>query len=176
MNTSVNNTINEYMPLVKSVAKKWTKVLEKEYTKQDLISHGMEALWRCTKPGKYDPECGVTFGQYAKKAIQNEYGQLLAKGKYKGRFTKRLQSTTFVSSDEDDDLDELRATVVNCDNVIGLVNACQSLTHQEALVINRLYYDGYDGNEVGKELGISRQMVANIKNQALDKLKRKLSR
>lgn len=60
---SNNQTIQKYMPLVKSIARKIYSKLPKHYELEDLISDGVVGLLSAT--GRFDPERGVKFETFA---------------------------------------------------------------------------------------------------------------
>lgn len=171
----MNNTdkiINDYMPIVKKEAYRWRNVFNGVYTKEDLISHGMEAVWNCSKPDKYKEDSGVTFGQYVKKAVKNAFGQLLISAKRKNKLDAIMVSTTVEGDDGDEVLDILEFEK-NID--YDLYRCIDSLPDNEYNVITKRYMQGLDCVEIGAILGVSKQSVHATEHKALDRLKKRMN-
>src|SRR5687768_5391577 len=58
-----NETIQRYMPLVKSIARRISTKLPKHYDVEDLISDGVVGLLSATE--RFDPNRGVKFETFA---------------------------------------------------------------------------------------------------------------
>lgn len=131
----------------------------------DLEQEGQMALWRAIMG--YDPGRGWAFSTYAWVAIERHIWQVVARWERKTGFPKLPEAPNPLT------LAEKRLDVDQRDHVLREI--VHTLSPRLGLVIEATY--GLDGEEarslaaIGRELGISRERVRQLRNEALRQLR-----
>lgn len=156
------NIIEEYLPLVKSIAGKYS------YTHipfEDLVQEGTIGLWEAWK--RFDPDRDVKFSTYATYWIKKQILGLLDNEK-----KNSLDATEY--NDEVNMPSSINVTGIKMPSEITLP---ESLPVLEKKVITLLYgLDGtgsYDLAEIGVKLDLPRERIRQIKEKALRRLRKK---
>lgn len=139
-----------------------------EVSKDDLLQEGRIGLWRAILG--YDPERGASFSTYASIAIERRIWRATAVDKRRQRMVRQADP-----ADAYQELEE-RLWREQVEEVAG--EACQYLTERQRQVLSLVYGIG-EGIEpdtetargnlaaAGRYLGISRERVRQLRNDAL---------
>jgi RNA polymerase sigma-E/F/G factor len=167
--TSISDqTITEYLPLVISIAKRYTS---RRFPIDDLIGEGTVGLMEAAR--RYDPSNGATLGTYARPYIE----------KYILLALKQRNPTDSISLDAHPALKDaiedpvLSTEEVVCNNelreeLLTAMDAC--LTERQRLIITMRYLNEMSQTEVARHLSISQPSVARLEKRALTKLREKM--
>ena len=155
--------LNRHRTLIRAVIKRqWTGSV----AYADLEQEGRMGLWRAIM--RYDPTRGWTFSTYAWVAIERQIWQAVT------RWEKKTGVYTLPEVPNPLRLAERRLEVGQRNHVLREI--VQRLTPRLRLVIWAAY--GLDGEgarslaAIGRELGISRERVRQLRNEALRQLRR----
>jgi RNA polymerase sigma factor (sigma-70 family) len=169
--------IKEYMPLINARAKSFYRSsLKRRYEFQDLVSFAMEAVWKATK--KYVPG-EVTFGQYAKVAIDRKLIELKTSDSSKqnikntlsydimyahGEDDRWLHDDEFLSKDPDPYGELVRTRLRK-----KLRSGLDSLPAPERNLLTE-YALGDQDTDIAKRMSISKQRVGQLKKKSFGHL------
>lgn len=147
-----SDLITNHIPLVRSIANR----LDNPSLKDDLVGEGMVALVKCAE--KFDPDCGITLGAYAKHRIRGAMIHYLRKNS--GDATEPLGDyERTIGNDGQADTCALRDTLQHCLHPI------------EEWVIVKRYFDKNSFQDIESELGLTQERVSQIHSNAIRKLK-----
>lgn len=154
-------TIDEYLPLVKSIASKYT------YTAipfEDLVQEGTIGLWEAWQ--RFDPRKDAKFSTYATFWIKKRI--LEAVGKEHDASLDAAQFDDALSYNKSEEADEIKHTET--------VTFPASFPEMEKKVLILLYgLDGkgsYDLSEIGAKLGMPRERIRQLKEKGLRRLRK----
>jgi RNA polymerase sigma factor (sigma-70 family) len=149
--------INEYLPLVKGIAKNYKN---SGIPEEDLIQEGLIALWEAHS--KFDQKRNVKFTTFATHLIRNRILNIVTKEQKHTRATGSLNEEIEIESDKEPTAQRN-------------IKLPAELTDIERKVLVLLF--GFDGKgqrdltETAKELHISRERVRQLKEKAIRRLK-----
>ncbi len=154
-------TIEKYIPLVKSVALKYSHV---GILYEDLVQEGTIGLWEAWK--RFDPDKGAKFSTYATYWIKKCILEAVSKE----------HKTSHDAVQFDDELLHNKREVsedIECEETVVFP---ESFPEMEKKVLNLLYgLDGkgsYDLGEIGAKLRIPRERVRQLKEKGLRRLRK----
>jgi len=171
-----NEVVKQWTPLVKMLARSYSKHLGRWYEFDDLVAIGQEALWGCISYWREDG--GAIFKTFAYHAIVHRFEAI----KKYWRSNKRRGSIysdsiedpgegrprTELSIEADDQaLDHQRA-------LSGLRQAFGGLQPREGYVLEERFLGDRSLKEVGQALGVSRERARQLERRGLQKLRRSL--
>lgn len=169
--------IAQYMPLVKSRARSYLRSVHRYLEIDDLIAVGMAAVW--TAAETWRPEGGASFGTYVTTIVDRA---MLAQKTHLMK-SKRHAGTVSLTVGEGDDeqqweLDggwetpeQLAFAVVRAHAVQGAIDA---LPHRERDLIERRFWNDQTLEEVGHDMGLTKQRVAQIQDEAFRMMRPRL--
>jgi len=154
-------TIEKYMPLVKSIASKYSYV---GIPYEDLVQEGTIGLWEAWK--RFDPDKGAKFSTYAIYWIKKYILEAVSKEHKTSHNAVHLDDA--ISHNKNEQVYEIEPK--------GKVTFPESFPKMEQKVLNLLYgLDGkgsYDLGEIGEKLGITRERVRQLKEKGLRRLRK----
>ncbi len=170
-----NLLVESNLRLVVSIAKK--SVASSALTLDDLVSVGNAALLRAVE--QFDYRRGFRFSTYAYKAIQRSiYGLLTSENRHQERFAPDVRDATqsLIKDASAADRAEIIAREAR-DEVRQLLSV---LTSRERRVVAARFGLERDAKprsfqNIGDEVGLSKQRVASIFSEALGKLRRAIT-
>lgn len=134
---SNNETIQRYMPLVKSIARRISTKLPKHYDLEDLVSDGVVGLLSATE--RFDPNRGVKFETFATYYIKGSILDNLPKiptNKTSGAAkTKPEEEIDSSADDEEDDSNSLSSEEVESESNL-LYNKISQMTYSYILSLD----------------------------------------
>lgn len=155
-----NDALIKILEVFKPIIKKYSNLLEKEDTEQDLNIHIINVIKKIDINNK-DFENDKIIISYISKSIRNEYIRL---SKNKSKIINNEKGLDY----------NLETECFDFFYEIELINLLEVLTEKEAYIIKLIYIDLFSVKEVSDYMKISRQAVNQTKNKALKKLKRYL--
>lgn len=170
--------IARYMPLARSFARKYAGELPL-HTFDDLLSIAMEALWRATE--RWVPERGATFVTFAGQCITHALWLEIKRSRAQRRIPVReLLSTSPVNSD--DGYFDLPSDAKTPEEILSeravkgtVTSLMRGLDTRRKLVIRRRYQAGATLEQIGAELGVTRERARQLEVEALGKMRRVLA-
>lgn len=157
-----NRIISSNCSLVFDCVQKHASRLKSNVDRSELIERGTESLINAAD--NFDPWRGFRFSTYACNAIKN------------GFFNRPTKSISVISVEEVDDVRKIAATQ-NENRALWierLNKASSCLTHREINILIDRFKKKMKLHDVGKQLGITKERVRQIQNEALNTLKKKL--
>ena len=152
-----NNSLLEIIEIFNPLISKYSRLLDKEDTRQDLIIHLIKVLTNIPIENKRVLKNKEIIG-YIAKSIRNEYIKL-SKKRDKIRLNEMELSLDIEISHED------------CKTEFEILDMFKFLTKKEAYIMKLLYVYYLSVSEVADYMKISRQAVNQSKNRALKKIK-----
>ena len=150
-----NNSLLEIIEIFNPLISKYSRLLDKEDTRQDLIIHLIKVLNNIPIDNKRVLKNKEIIG-YIAKSIRNEYIKL-SKKRDKIRLNEMELSLDIKISHED------------CKTEFEILDMFKVLTKKEAYIMKLLYVYYLSVSEVADYMKISRQAVNQSKNRALKK-------
>ena len=129
---SSNETINKYMPLVKSIARRISIKLPKHYDIEDLVSDGVVGLLSATE--RFDPTRGVKFETFATYYIKGAILDNLPKIPT-NKTTVKVKPEDHLNEEEDDDSNSLSSEEVESESNL-LYNKITQMTYSYILSLD----------------------------------------
>lgn len=153
-----NNSLEEIIELFNPVINKYSRLLDGEDTRQDLIIHIIKVLNKI-------PIDKIKFYQdkailgYIVKAVRNQYIYLSKKNSKKNLNETSLNFEWEIGYDE-------------FESELELLDLFEILTEKESFIIKSIYVYYLSISEIADYMNISRQAVNQSKNRALKKLEK----
>ncbi len=168
---SNNETIQRYMPLVKSIARRISTKLPKHYDVEDLISDGVVGLLSATE--RFDPTRGVKFETFAtyyiKGAILDNLPKVPTVKTPNYTPTAKVEPT---NSDEEQDNESLSSEEVESDSNL-LYNKISQMTYSYVLSLDApTGGEQEDGYSLLSQLGSVDSVQSDIEFEELQDLLR----
>jgi RNA polymerase sigma factor (sigma-70 family) len=166
----------EFLPDVRRQAKRWRQACAGLMDYDDLVAIGTVALWCAIE--SYSSERGA-FPNFARSCVRHA----METCKESCRVQRRRVPAGSQSLDDESGTEHfrVRSTTPQPDDLVAhhrtateLRNAAASLEPSERLVLDRRFHDEATCDEVGAELGVSRQRAHQIERAALRKVKKRL--
>lgn len=176
-----NQLVKDNMPLVYHIAKKF-KALPPDLNFEDFVQEGMLGLIHAA--GKFDSSLGVKFGTYAGRCITAFILNFVG-----NRKRTRARKFIFISGDapahpgEDtslfnnlsDEAESPEECVVQEDfeakRAEAVHSALRALPERERIVTEFYFLQSYTLEQIGAEIGVTRERVRQIKEKALTSLR-----
>ena len=152
-----NNSLLEIIEIFNLLISKYSRLLDKEDTRQDLIIHLIKVLTNIPIENKRVLKNKEIIG-YIAKSIRNEYIKL-SKKRDKIRLNEMELSLDIKISHED------------CKTEFEILDMFKVLTKKEAYIMKLLYVYYLSVSEVADYMKISRQAVNQSKNRSLKKIR-----
>ncbi len=172
--------VKQWTPLVCKIAARYAGRLSRWYEFSDLVSIGQMTLWESTRT--HDPLGGAKFSTYAYHSVFRRYEALIdhwRQGIRRGStrnvpFDETHQDGSPVRQFPDDERTAeealgVREEVLALTRLISLPN---TLKPAERTVICGRFMGDRLLDEIGRELGITRERVRQIEQRALQKLRK----
>ncbi|MBC7472933.1 MAG: sigma-70 family RNA polymerase sigma factor [Candidatus Sericytochromatia bacterium] len=167
---SNNETIQRYMPLVKSIARRISTKLPKHYDVEDLISDGVVGLLSATE--RFDPNRGVKFETFATYYIKGAILDNLPKVPTIKTPSYTLPVKTESNSDEESDNENLSSEEVESDSNL-LYNKISQMTYSYVLSLDApTGGEQEDGYSLLSQLGSVDSVQSDIEFEELQDLLR----
>ena len=170
-NEATETLIEKYLNTVRKINYKWGNT-------DDGFQEGVLGIYQAIKT--FDESYNTKFMTHLYFHIEAKIRKYIDKERYrvpqyviegikKGE-RERLQFSEIENFQIEDNSVDLKATEskVFIENIISCCNS------REKEVLKLLFIEGYNGEEVAKKLGITRQYIYNIKNKAFKKIRRKI--
>lgn len=171
--TVKNRLIQANLRLVVSIAKRHMAG-DRGLNLFELVSEGNVALIRAVE--KFDYSRGFRFSTYATWAVSRAFARAVPEEVvHSSRYRTGLDEVLYATSDcqtipmqVDDSRDHVRATLADC---------LADLDDRERLIVQRRFgiggdeADGKTFDEIGREIGVSKERVRQIEMRALQKLR-----
>jgi RNA polymerase sigma factor (sigma-70 family) len=172
--------IMQYRPLVLNQSRRYYPFVKALYTRDDLVAVGMAAVWRSTV--SWQPLSDYTFGQYASAAVRNAMRAVLLDCEKQRRLGKMIVVDDTGESPFDEletgDQDAFLSTaqadrgVIEHEISAALSLALGRLRERERVVIKRRFFEEKTLEEVGQEMGVTRERVRQIEARAIRRLRK----
>lgn len=172
---AMNALVNRHMGMVITVAKRYKKKFP-ACDMSDLVSEGSESLMKAIKG--FDPERGFTFSTYAIQAMSNACQRVASltskRKKLNGASYEVAMPTLQDRSNHRQEKEEAvtRSLIHDLAGILTENNA--KLTPTEMTIVEKrfgLYGKPMKLEDIGNELGISKERVRQLQEQALRKLR-----
>ena len=171
-NEATETLIEKYLNAVRKINYKWGNT-------DDGFQEGILGIYEAIKT--YDFSYNTKFLTHLYPNIEARIRRLIDKENYKvscnaiskikqGRRDK-IQFQTY----EGLEIEDNNVNNVNLEEKIFVAKLLDCCTKQEKYIIKKLYFDGYSGEEVAKQLKVSRQRVHIAKHNALAKMRKVLN-
>ena len=170
-NGATETLIEKYLNAVRKINNKWGGT-------DDGFQEGILGIYQAIK--NYDEKFNIKFLTYLYYNVESKIRKFIDKERYrvpqhviegikKGE-RERLQFSEIENFQIEDNSVDLKASEgkVFIENIISCCNK------REKEVLKLLFIEGYNGEEVARKLGITRQYIYNIKNKAFKKIRRKI--
>ncbi|QSF43362.1 sigma-70 family RNA polymerase sigma factor [Paenibacillus tianjinensis] len=177
---------NNY-PLVQQLANKWFNKNNSFLTYDDLLSYGFEGMLKAFN--SYAPEKGIKLISFITLCIEREYIKALSKQKYKGRNKYNIISLNEKTKVDKNGGREKYLEEIVGDNFSTPVDeeavssaaitefeyiASKCLSERDRQVAYKFFIEGKTFEEIGQEVGISKQRAHQIHRKNIEKLKSEL--
>lgn len=170
--------IAQYLPLASSFARRYAGAL-RSYTFDDLLAIAMEALWRATE--SWVAERGASFVTYAGHCITHAFWLEIKRVRAQRRIpVRQLQSTSPLTAD--DGFADLPSDAKTPEEILSeravkgtVTSLMRGLDTRRKLVIRRRYQAGATLEQIGAELGVTRERARQLEVEALGKMRRVLA-
>lgn len=179
--------IGNNCPLVQQLANKWFNRNNSFLTYDDLLSFGFEGLLKAFN--SFEPEKGLKCVSFITLCVEREYIKALSKQKYKGR-----NKYNIVSLNDKTKVDKHGGREKYVEEIVGdeisipvdeeaissaTINefkyiANNILSERDQLVAYKFFIEGKTFEEIGNEVGITRQRAHQIHKKNIGIIKSKL--
>jgi RNA polymerase sigma factor (sigma-70 family) len=164
--------------------KKWDKLIHLMVRKNmfrlsfwfdydELLNHAREALWRAHKTFDPDDPSGANFQTYSRRIMVNEFNALHHYAKAKMR---RDKIRSFSLDDEEVFLKSPHLPadlqIISDQDAAVVQAAIATLSDRERRIIMSVFGREKTLDDIGTELGVTRERIRQIKNKAVAKIAR----
>jgi RNA polymerase sigma factor for flagellar operon FliA len=173
--------VHQHLDLVRLIARRVRRELERRIDLEDLEAHGTEGLLQAAR--RYNPRRGASFATFAGHRIRGAmYDAVRAQGRYTRREVAEHRARVDVPAREPaPDLDALPSEDARPDEVAlarerrrRVQEAVGALGGSERHFIQRLYFDDALLTAAGGELGLSKSWASRVHARALRRLREAL--
>jgi len=172
---AMNTLVNRHMGMVITVAKRYKKKFP-ACDMADLVSEASESLMKAIKG--FDPERGFTFSTYAIQAMSNacqRVASTTSKRKKLNGASYEVAMPTIHDRTNHRQEKEKAVTRSLIHDLAGILSANNAkLTPTEMIIVEKrygLYGKPMKLEDIGNELGVSKERVRQLQEQALRKLR-----
>jgi RNA polymerase sigma factor (sigma-70 family) len=161
--------IDKYKSLIQRLAYE----ISPDYA-EDLISVGLNTLLKVSK--KFDPTKNVKFTTYARKEIKYDMKDELRKMSWFSKNPKNYQMIKFSDCFNYESELNIEESLIENEGDLLIEGCLDVLSPREREVVTLYYWNSMKIPEIASHLQISEGTVSSTKNNALNKLHRKLSK
>lgn len=180
--SQINEHLTRWKPLVVGLAMKFRGKLGVAHDLDDIIAIGMVALWKAAESFDEHNEAGAHFSTYARRCVLYCYlGEVKALNSANRRVAYHSRDSLDEEHADGKPVFTLRSETRDAEQALiqeraemALASARARLPDKLKLVLHRRFEKGRSFEEIGDELGVSKQRAGQMEIEALGKLRSRL--